>query len=315
MSYHRIFERVYLSPLCISPSRFASIHAFLLPRLRGEGGLEVQAGSPRPVKNPYNGKRAQKAGPGMNADGTIDPRFYREPIPGLAVIPVYGALAKNLSAWEEDCGGGTDINAIAEAVRQVSEADDIRAVLFDFDSPGGEVTGIPELAAQIKALGDKKFTCAFTDATLGSAAYWLASQCNEIYGTRSANIGSIGTYLAWLDETVAMQLQGVTLQLFAEGAHKGIGLPGRPLTQDDRVLLQSRVSEINGWFTGAVTAARPGITDATMQGQTFSGLESLSANLIDGIVSSFDEVLEMIEMVENLEGDDSADPDEEDNEN
>jgi hypothetical protein len=52
-------------------------------------------------------------------------------------------------------------------------------------------------------------------------------------------------------------------------------LPDNPPSQEDRVLLQAKVTEINGWFTSAVLAARPKVSEETMQSQTFNGPESV----------------------------------------
>ncbi len=133
MNYPRLFERVYMQPLCVHPSKFLAVHAFLLPRMAGTAPLEIHIADSRntgetrnpapPTHSPHNGKRRQKAGPtyGWKPNGEYgitDPRFFTEPREGVAVVPIYGALAKNLSAWEESCGGGTDINAPQEALRQ-----------------------------------------------------------------------------------------------------------------------------------------------------------------------------------------------------
>ncbi len=305
MNYPRIFERVYCQPVCITAARFASIHSFLLPRFAGTAPLEinVQAALPGaqpapPTQSPFNAKRRQKAGPKMGWQGdsyvVLDPRFYTEAAPGVAVVPIYGILGKNLSDWEESCGGGTDINAPAEALRQAMNAPDIRSIILDIDSPGGESTGIPEFGKLVRAAAAIKPVYAFTDAGMCSAAYWIGSQASEVYSTGSAYVGSIGTYLAWLDPSVKMELEGIKLQLFAEGKHKGIGLPGRPLSADDEALLRARVKQVNDSFQAAVTGARPQIQPQTMEGQTFTGQEMQRAGLIDGLVDGFDDLLELI---------------------
>jgi ClpP class serine protease len=296
MNYPRIFERVYMTPLCISQARFSSIHAFLLPRLLGQQGLDMpdpRSGDERPSRHQYTGRRNQKAGPRMDySTRQIDPRFYDEPRPGVAVVPIYGALSKNLSAWEEECGGGTDINAIETALRQVSAADDIHTLILDIDSPGGSVTGIPELGQLIRDISSYKNCYTYTDSCMASAAYWLGSQADEIYTTGSAQLGSIGTYIAWLDPSVKMELEGVALRLYAEGAHKGMGLPGRPMSAADEQHLRDQVREINDSFLAAVRATRPDVAESTTQGQMFTGHRALGLGLSDGIISSFEDLLD-----------------------
>lgn len=303
MNYPRIYERVYCQPLCVTRERFLAIHGVLYPRLRAGFALEQISAIESPAKNrptssPYSGKRQQRVGPKINylTGGIDDPRFYTMPAKGVAVIPIYGVLAKNLSSFEESCGGGTDITPIAYALAQAINDADVTAIILDIDSPGGEVTGIGEIAETIAHSPKPIF--GFTDASACSAAYWIMSACDLVFCTRTSSVGSIGTYLAWLDETVALQLAGLRLELFAAGEHKGMGLPGRPLTEADRELLQSRVLEVNGWFTSAVMANRPEVGarmgDNTMEGQSFSGSEALSRGLVDNVISGFDELVALV---------------------
>jgi len=302
MKYPLLYHSVYCEPLCVDRDVFRSIHATLWPRITMGQGMdlgEAQAAE-KPGKNPYNGRRMTKARP-MIDDKTgqvMDGRFYStvEGRPEIAVIPVYGILAKNASFIEEACQGVTDINAIAHAVAQAAAAKEVKTLILDLATPGGQVTGIPELGALIRSVTQMrgKTVYAFTDERCCSAGYWIGSQADEFYATPSSTVGSIGTYLAWLDESVKMQLEGVRLEFFGAGKHKGMGLPGRPLNQEDRALLQTKVEEINGWFTSAVSMARRKVSNETMQGQTFGGAEAVARHLADGIVGGWEEFLSLV---------------------
>lgn len=301
--YPLLFQAVYCEPLCIERGAFHSIHAALWPRFANGQGMDVAdafaADGAKPKINAWSARRPTYVGPKTDGNGRItDDRFFYtlENRADVAVVPVYGILAKNASWMEQVCYGITDINGIAHAIDQAAQAKDIKTLILDLATPGGQVTGIREMGAQIRAVTQQrgKTVYAFSDERCCSAGYWLASQADEIYGTPSATIGSIGTYLAWLDESVKMQLEGVRLEFFGAGKHKGMGLPGKPLSQEDRALLQDRVMEINGWFTSAVTAARPKISADTMQGQVFSGDQSVGAHLVDGLVNGWNEFLSLL---------------------
>lgn len=301
-SYPLLFNAIYCEPLCIDQAVFHSIHATFLPRVMGGQGMEIGQveAADKGTTNPYNGRRATKARPSIDYEtGKItDERFYStiEGRPEIAVVPVYGILAKNAGFMEEVCHGVTDINSIAHAIAQAAAAKEVKTLVLDMATPGGQVTGIPEIASLVRSVTKMrgKTVYSFCDERCCSAGEWIASQADEKYVTQSATVGSIGTYLAWLDESVRMQVEGVRLEFFGAGKHKGMGLPGKALTQDDRALLQARVEEINGWFTGSVTAARSKVTEETMQGQTFNGQEAVARHLADGIVGSWEEFLTLI---------------------
>lgn len=301
--YPLLFNAIYCEPLCIDKGVFHSIHATFLPRVMGGQGMEIGAaetGPGKPTVSPATGRRQSKARPQIDWESgrIMDGRFYStvEGRPEIAVIPIYGILAKNAGFMEEVCHGITDINAIGHAIAQSAAAKDVSKIVLDFATPGGQVTGIPEMGSMIRSITKMrgKTVYAFCDERCASAGYWLGSQADEFYATTSATIGSIGTYIAWLDESVRMQIEGVRLEFFGAGKHKGMGLPGKALTQEDRELLQSRVYEINGWFTSAVSAARPKVTSETMQGQTFTGPAAEDLNLVDGLVGSWEEFLALI---------------------
>lgn len=310
INYPFLYEALYRQPLLIEAGVFHSIHAVVFPRIVSSQPMTMdipesaagKAGS-NDRTSAFTGRRPTRVGPqgeyNRNGDYVItDPRFYWSPdgMDSTAVIPVYGMLAKNASWIEQACMGITDINPIGTALQQALDAKEIKNIVFDIASPGGQVTGIRELGNAINAAAKTrgKTVYAFTDERMASAAYWIASQANEIYNTPSSTVGSIGTYLAWLDESVKMQLEGTRLEFFGAGEHKGMGLPGKPLTQADRQLLQARVNEINGWFTSAVTSRRPKVANSTMQGQVFTGEQSPALHLTDGIVNDWQEFLKLI---------------------
>jgi ClpP class serine protease len=302
MKYPLLYHAVYCEPLCVDRDVFRSIHATLWPRITMGQGMDLgeARAAEKPTTNPGTGRRMTKARPMIDYETgrVMDPRFYStvEGRPEIAVIPVYGILAKNATMIEEACQGVTDINGIQHAIAQAAAAKEVKTLILDMATPGGQVTGIPEIGALVRSVTQMrgKTVYAFTDERCCSAGYWIGSQADEFYATPSSTVGSIGTYLAWLDESVKMQLEGVRLEFFGAGKHKGMGLPGRPLSQEDRALLQSKVEEINGWFTSAVSMTRKKVSEETMQGQTFGGAEAVARHLADGVVGSWEEFLALV---------------------
>lgn len=306
INYPFLYEALYRQPLLIDGNFFHSIHAVVFPRIVSGQPMTLDMPDPSAAggktgndrTNAFTGRRPTRPAPRGDGYTITDSRFFWSPEgrDSMAVIPVYGILAKNASWMEQTCMGVNDINPIGTALQQAMDDKSISTIVLDIASPGGQVTGIRELGRQIDAATQirGKTVYAFTDERAASAAYWLASQADEIYNTPSATIGSIGTYLAWLDETVKMQLEGVRLEFFGAGKHKGMGLPGKPLSNEDRQLLQSRVEEINGWFTSAVTSKRPKVTADTMQGQVFTGEQAPKLHLTDGLVNDWHEFLSMV---------------------
>lgn len=197
---------------------------------------------------------------------------------GLTVLLPWGVLGR---AWSEIEKWYLDPVDVDELVEEIAETPEGSTVVLWFRSPGGVISGIPETAAQLRALGKTRRLLAFTDDTCCSAAYWLAAQCSEIHATPTADLGSIGVYIALYDYTEYMSNMGVSLELFKAGSMKAMGLEGNPLSDDEAALLQAQVDESYKAFTADVTRNRA-IDDSVMQGQAFRGKGAAAANLLDG---------------------------------
>ena len=73
--------------------------------------------------------------------------------------------------------------------QQADQDPNVRAILLDIDSPGGSVEMVAEAAAMIAAA--PKSVTAIANTMAGSAAYYLASQADEVVVTPSGMVGSI----------------------------------------------------------------------------------------------------------------------------
>lgn len=290
-----IFQAFYLEPMALEQGHFYSVHNFLMSRM-SQGALDLQQAVPeKPGK--FGHQRATLARPSLMATGEVDGRYYftAEGHPDVAVIPFNGMMAKNAGILQEVCYGMVSHDRISHATHQALKAPEISKIVFDVSSPGGQVVGTPELAALIRAAGEKKMTYTFVDYMMASAAVYAGIQARETYMTASASVGNIGTILGVLDDSVRMQMEGLKLELFYAGKHKAMARPGQKLTDADRKYLQATVDAANDKFVKAVKTARPGVakevlTDAKM----YTGDEAVALGLADGLVSGWEEFIDLL---------------------
>lgn len=210
---------------------------------------------------------------------------------GVAVIPIKGIIGKGLSQLETECGG-CDVEAVGASIDEALASAAIDAVVLDIDSPGGVVSGVPELARKIQ--NASKPIYAFTSGQCCSAAYWIAACCDGIFCTMSADVGSIGVYVALVDDSEWWKKEGYKLELIKAGEYKAMGISGKPLEPAERAMIQADVDAIYAMFTGCVKAGRDGVSTETMQGQTFMGANAVTANLVDELVEDINEVLAFV---------------------
>lgn len=210
---------------------------------------------------------------------------------GVGIVTVHGALMKRPDFFARLLLGAMDMEDVAAALEAARDRADVQAVFLDVDSPGGTVNGTPELAALVADVSKAKYTYAFTDGQMCSAAYWIASQADAIFATPSARVGSIGVLMPMLDETKAFEQAGLKVEMFAAGKYKSVGAAGVSLTDEQRAWLQGQVDEIYADFKAAVLARGRRITPDVMEGQCFSGRKASYNSLTSGVVLSRAEAL------------------------
>ena len=214
------------------------------------------------------------------------------PVTGFTrVIPVFGILGKHLDSMEMQCGG-CSVDKVSMMLTAADRDPDCERIVLAFHSPGGTVTGIPELAAKIRDVGTRKDVIAYSDGMCCSAALWLASQAETFLVSPSSAIGSVGVRLMILDESERMAKEGVKVESFTSGKFKDMGASYKPLTDAERAMFKARVDSIGLAFRAALTSRRA-ISPEDMEGQCFSGEEAVAKGFADGLASDLDEVLEI----------------------
>lgn len=309
INFPRIAQQFYMEPIALEESHMLAVHMYLWPRVTGKIQDSAPLVEPRAEAAPTDVKRKggaahmrkSMAAPLQDywTGQVLDPNYYWtvEGKPQVAVIPINGMISKGASPFAESCMGVVNPDRISHALQQAVTAKQVKQIVLDIGSPGGRTTFTPELSAQIKAAANTrgKTVYAFTDTMIASAAEWMASQANEVIMTASAQLGSIGTYLAFLNPKVAMQTQGYQLELFSKGTHKGLGLPGRDLTQADREYLQSTVDKLNVEFVSAVKSGRPKASEEALRdAKMYDGHDAIKHGLADGIVASWEEFIGLL---------------------
>lgn len=114
---------------------------------------------------------------------------------GVAIVPVQGTISRYANMFQYFCGG-TSTGMLARDIRAAIDNPEVSAIVLEIDSPGGQATGIGELAEQVRAGTSRKPIVAYIAGQGCSAAYWIASAASEVVINSSAMAGSIGTIMA-----------------------------------------------------------------------------------------------------------------------
>ena len=204
----------------------------------------------------------------------------------IAVIPVLGTLVRR-SSYLGAASGLTsyhDIEAMAEAAFADPE---VRAVLLEIDSSGGEAGGVFDLAQQLRQLAQTsgKPLWAIADEAALSAAYAITAAADRIWLTRTAEVGSIGLVAVHVDESVADAKAGLNYTFLHAGAHKVDGHPHAPLPAPVAADIQADIDQLHEQFIALVAGFRRLTSEVirATEARVYRGEAALQAGLADQI--------------------------------
>ncbi len=200
----------------------------------------------------------------------------------IAVIKIAGSMMKA----ESSMGGASTVQARRD-IRMAAADPEVSGILLAIDSPGGTVAGTDDLAAEVRNARRQKTVWAHVDDLAASAAYWVASQAEQIFANSpTALVGSIGTFMTIYDMSEAAAKDGIRVFHFATGPLKGAGSPGTKITEEQASNWQTLINESQTVFDAAVKRGR-GLTDKQLAdvrtGGVWTADNALSRKLIDGI--------------------------------
>ena len=239
--------------------------------IKADGGQEVEPCEVEPQNRPARSPMLTKS--------------------GIMVLPIVGGLYHRGDSFDAMSGAQSYTNVQNMLLASMAN-EDVRGILLDIDSPGGEVSGCLELGDTIMTARDRKPIWAVANACAASAAYALASSASKLYVTPSGQVGSIGCVWMHTDLSKALDKAGVSVSYVYAGKHKIDGNPTEPLPKDVRASIQSEIDHAYTMFVDMVAARRP-MTARQIRGTEaamFRATEAVDIGLADQ-VGSFDAAL------------------------
>lgn len=197
---------------------------------------ELASADPESQQKKFLAQRAELcAAYGYTASEQRKPFAFAE---GLAIIPVSGTLINRFgSSW----GYVTGYNFIRSQLSMAMADDDVKGVILDINSYGGEAAGCFELAADIRAARDKKPITAIVDSNAYSAGYAIASAATKVVATPSAGVGSVGVITMHVDQSEWLAKVGIKVTLIYEAEHKADGNPFEALSDEVKADIKASI--------------------------------------------------------------------------
>ena len=163
--------------------------------------------------------------------------------------------------------------ALSNQIKSFADDNSVIGLVLDIDSGGGAASSVPPLIEAIQYFQSKNKPLIAHCDLCGSAAYWVASQCDAIYMDNNlSEVGSIGALSVLIDNTAPNPSTGERIiTVYAKES------------EDKNSLLQDTLSPLVSEFQNAVTSKRPNLKKekGVLSGAMFMTHEALSLGLAD----------------------------------
>jgi protease-4 len=201
--------------------------------------------------------------------------------PGVGLVEVRGLIVDPL-----------------ETVKQLNEFaknDKVKSVVLRIDSPGGVVGPSQEIWSAVKKLKEKKPVIVSMGSVAASGGYYIAAPATLIYANPGTITGSIGVLMKFSNLEGLMNKVGMKAFTIKTGKFKDVGSPARPMTDEERAMLQAVIDSTHGQFIKAVAEGRRLPEQQVREiadGRIFSGEQALQHKLVDRLGTLQDAVAE-----------------------
>lgn len=210
-----------------------------------------------------------------------------------AVMPVFGVLAQRVGLMGE-MSGGVSTEALGNRLGKLVSDPAVQSVVMVYDSPGGDVFGVPELAAKIRSYRAQKRIVGMVDSTAASGALWLIAQSSEVVITPGGMMGSHGVYIAHEDWSRHDEQIGVTTSVISSAPYKTELQDTTPLSPEAAADLKGKVDHYHAMFTRDLAAGRrleASVVERDFgQGRMVTASEAVRRGMADRI-ATLDQVL------------------------
>jgi protease-4 len=193
--------------------------------------------------------------------------------PRVAVVELEGLIAET--------------DDLVRELRHHRDNPSVRAVVIRINSPGGVVGPTQEVHDALLRLRQAgKPVVASLGSVAASGGYYVAVAADQIFANPGSLTGSIGVIMQMANVDALMKKVGVDYVVVKAGQFKDLGNFSRPMTPEERRVIQSLLDDVHGQFIEAVATGRKLDRSAVVQfadGRVFSGTQALKLKMVDSL--------------------------------
>ena len=184
---------------------------------------------------------------------------------------------------------------------------DIKSIVLRIESPGGAVGAAQEIYQEIKRTSAVKPIVASMGSMGASGGYYAALGADIILANPGTMTGSIGVIVKFPNLEGLFEKIGYKSEVIKSGPLKDIGASNRPLSEEERTIMQDLIDNVYNQFVRDIATSRS-LPEETIfelaDGRVYTGEQALELGLIDKLGNFTDAVT----IAADLGGLDTEDP-------
>jgi protease-4 len=201
----------------------------------------------------------------------------------IAVISLRGLISTGVPGNV----GESMVDDLRWELEQARNDDNVRAVVLEVDSPGGEVTAADMIYHAVVQTRSRKPVVVYMESLAASGGYYVSCGGKYLMANETSITGSIGVIIETLNYEQLFNKLGLASVVFKSGKFKDMLNGDRPITPEERDYIQGFVMKTYEQFLGVVSKERNVPADVLRNGiadgRILSAHDALDNKLIDGL--------------------------------
>ncbi|WP_437918257.1 signal peptide peptidase SppA [Sphingobacterium sp. LRF_L2] len=201
----------------------------------------------------------------------------------IAVVYAYGEIVDG-EGNDDNIGG----DKFSRELRKLRKDDRVKAVVLRVNSPGGSALASDIIAREVELTKKVKPIVVSMGDYAASGGYYISALADSIFAEEETLTGSIGVFglipnfQGLLNNKLGVHIDEVKTGHFSDLMTS----PDRPLTGEERAIIQTEVNRVYETFMGKVSSGRKlsiAAVDSIGQGRVWTGSQALENGLVDKV--------------------------------
>ncbi|MBC1440720.1 signal peptide peptidase SppA [Listeria innocua] len=204
----------------------------------------------------------------------------------IAVLSVDGTIQDTGEAGSLFSETGYNHAFFMDQLEEVRNNDAIQGVMLYVNSPGGGVMESAQIRDKILQIKKERKIPFYVSmgSMAASGGYYISAPADKIFASKETLTGSLGVIMQGYDYSELMKKLGVSDNTIKSGAYKDIMSGTRPMTDDEKKIMQSMIDDSYNEFVKVVATGR-GMSEEQVRkiadGRIYDGRQAKENGLID----------------------------------